>query len=735
MKQLSITFLVMLLLSVTGRIIAQNTGEKLADSILNDRGEVYLRFSVKDKEQIRELTRIISIDNVRESEVTAYANRREFARFLEQGIPYNILPAPGTLLTDRDLNMGNIQQDRNSRTIWNFYPTYQQYLDLMYGFASSHSSICRLDTIGTTTQGRLLLAVKISDSVNYDRGVPQFFYTSSIHGDELTGYVCMLHLIDSLLSGYNSNPRITSLVHNCQVFINPLANPDGTYHGGNSTVNGATRGNANSIDLNRNFPDPAEGPHPDGNSWQPETVAFMSFADSTHFSMSMNFHGGAEVYNYPWDNFIWLHPDDAWWQLTGREYADTNQAYGPNNYFDDLNDGITNGYAWYPVSGGRQDYTSWFRHGREVTCEISATKTPQANQLLNYWNYNRRSFLNYMEEVTYGINGTVSDSMTGQPVRAKVFINSHDADSTFVYSNLPSGWYFRPVYAGTYTIRFSAPGYLSRTISGVTVVNRAATRLNVKLKPGTDDPATFPFFEDFNASSVNLPSGWSQEVTGTGATNKWSVSTTTYAGGTGNEMKSTYQNVNPGTTRLKTFAFSTVGVTTLTLSFRYLLDDYNPGATLKVQSSADGISWTDEGWSLATSSNSNKGPFTQSVSITHNLNSPSTIIAFVITGNLYQYDYWYIDDVSIKAPGYWAGGTAGTPLDWNTASNWGDGLVPGVTTNVYIPSRNSLPVVNNDPSSPAQCNDLTIGQNASVTINPGKKLNVNGKMTIKSGMK
>ncbi|MCB9024243.1 MAG: T9SS type A sorting domain-containing protein [Lentimicrobiaceae bacterium] len=80
-----------------------------------------------------------------------------------------------------------------------------------------------------------------------------------------------------------------------------------------------------------------------------------------------------------------------------------------------------------------------------------------------------------------------------------------------------------------------------------------------------------------------------------------------------------------------------------------MLDDYGAGATLKVQSSSDGTNWTDEAWSLATSSNSNVGPYLVNTTIQNNLNSASTYIAFTIEGNLYQYDYWYIDNVSVSA--------------------------------------------------------------------------------------
>lgn len=59
----------------------------------------------------------------------------------------------------------------------------------------------------------------------------------------------------------------------------------------------------------------------------------------------------------------------------------------------DLDNGVTNGYAWYAVAGGRQDYMTYFMHGREVTIELCHTKLTTASQLPTYWNYNKASLL------------------------------------------------------------------------------------------------------------------------------------------------------------------------------------------------------------------------------------------------------------------------------------------------------------------------------------------------------
>jgi len=462
---------------------AQKNKQQILDGLFTNNGEIYFSFQIFDRDEIPVLTKIISIDNVKGNEVYAYANRKEFSRFLDLGYSYTILPHPGTLLRESELNMGGNQKKPYSGTVWNFYPTYDQYVAYMTGFASDHPAICRLDTLGTSVQGRLLLAVKLSDSVNTNRGKPEFLYTSTMHGNETTGYILMLHLIDSLLSGYGSVPRITNMLNNYQVYINPLANPDGTYAGGNNTVNGATRYNANGVDLNRNFPDPGAGPHPDGNSWQPETRAFMHYDTIHHFVMSANFHTGDEVVNYPWDTWPRLHADDTWFQFVSREYADTIHLHSPAGYFTDLNNGITNGYAWYQVQGGRQDYTTYFHYGREVTIELSFTFLPPANQLLGYWDYNKRSFLNYIEESSYGINGQVTDTVTGNPLNAKVMITVHDIDNSFQYSNASSGWYYRPIAQGNWALTFTCPGYFAETIHGINVTNRNTTRLNIRMVP------------------------------------------------------------------------------------------------------------------------------------------------------------------------------------------------------------------------------------------------------------
>lgn len=159
---------------------------------------------------------------------------------------------------------------------------------------------------------------------------------------------------------------------------------------------------------------------------------------------------------------------------------------------------------------------------------------------------------------------------------------------------------------------------------------------------------TLPVTENFTTSS--LPTNWTTQNTGTSITERWSASNTNKAGGSAYEMKCTYQNVNPGTTRLITPAINTVGVSQVTFSFRHMLDAYGTGATLRVQTSNDKTNWTNTSWSASTSS-TNINAAIVNVTVTTNLNSATTYFAIVIDGNLYQIDYWYIDNISITAGG------------------------------------------------------------------------------------
>jgi hypothetical protein len=439
--------------------------------------ETYFTFEITSRAELVTLTRVVSIDNVKGNTVYAYANDKELEALRDLGYSVTILPHPGSLITPR------MSSDPKDLQEWDTYPTYDAYWAMMHQFAADYPSLCAVDSVGYTVQGRAILFARISDNIAVEEDEPEVMYTSSMHGDETAGYILTLRLIDYLLTNYGTDTQVTSLVDSLEIWINPLANPDGTYRSGNYTVFGAYRYNANWVDINRNFADPDEGPHPDGNAWQPETIAMMDLADANSFVLSANFHGGAEVVNYPWDTWPRRHADDDWWQETSRDYADLAQANSPPGYMTDLNNGITNGWDWYTISGGRQDLMNYWHGCREVTIELSHTKLLPESSLNAWWDYNRDALLNYLEKALRGVRGIVTDAATGDPLAAFVHIPGHDVDidSSVARTDPDVGNYHRMLAPGTYDLEFIADGYVSQTITDVVVIADQFVRLDVAL--------------------------------------------------------------------------------------------------------------------------------------------------------------------------------------------------------------------------------------------------------------
>ncbi len=475
---------------ISNSLVAQKANKELANKYLDIKGEVIFSFAIKTKAELSIITKELSIvhyDNDKNT-VKVMANKSQFSSFLKKEIDFTITPEDniiGKRLMTSDLAIKATSYPLTA------YPTYADYVAMMNEFATNNPSMCKVENIGATTEGdKSILFVKLSDNVNLNEQEPRVMYTSSMHGDEIAGFPMMLNLIDYLLNTYKdtSHPKhaeIKDLLDHNEVWINPLANPDGTYRNSpnNTSVANATRGNANNVDLNRNYPDPDDGANPDGNVYQTETLAFMNFAASKHFVLSANFHGGIELINYPWDTYAGAHPDEDYFIHISEEYRDLCQANSPTGYFDGLNTGITNGYAWYEVQGGRQDYQIYNHKGREVTVELSDNKTPAASQLVNFWNYNRDALIAFLKQVNYGIHGVVTDAVTNQPIEAKVTVIGRENYESWVPTELPEGDYYRPIKAGTYDILYEAECYESVTLTDVTIADYDTVVKNVQLTP------------------------------------------------------------------------------------------------------------------------------------------------------------------------------------------------------------------------------------------------------------
>lgn len=325
---------------------------------------------------------------------------------------------------------------------WDRYPTYETYMQMMQQWTEKFPTLCHIDTIGTSVQGRLILSMYIQVQTFDEMYRPEFFYTSTMHGDEITGFVMMLRLIDTLLNGYGNNQQYTDLINRTRISINPLSNPDGTYRSGNNTVQGSVRYNANNVDLNRNFPDPF-GTAP-LNPQQVETAAMIEYAQNHNFRLSANLHGGSEVMNYPWDSYTSAeqpHPHRDWWIEVCKRFVDTSRNYSNSHFRDVSNSGYIAGGDWYVIPNGRQDYMNYYHNCLEMTMEVSTVKKLSSNLLPEYWRFLQHSLVNYIGEIHSLPNGTnaISDivkptlRVVPNPTRDRILIDSETSEPVLIF--------------------------------------------------------------------------------------------------------------------------------------------------------------------------------------------------------------------------------------------------------------------------------------------------------------
>ncbi|KAH8289572.1 hypothetical protein KR054_007280 [Drosophila jambulina] len=379
------------------------------------------------------------------------------------------------------------------------YVSQEQLEDLFAGLEKAYPDQARVHYLGRSLEGRNLLALQISRNTRQRNLLtPPVKYIANMHGDETVGRQLLVYLAQYLLGNYERVPELGRLVNSTDIYLMPTMNPDGyaLSQEGNceSLPNYVGRGNAAGIDLNRDFPDRLEQSHVHqlrAQSRQPETAALVNWIVSKPFVLSANFHGGAVVASYPYDNSIAhnecceesLTPDDRVFKQLAHTYSDNHPIMRKgNNCNDSFSGGITNGANWYELSGGMQDFNYAFSNCFELTIELSCCKFPAASTLPQEWARNKGSLLQLLRQAHIGIKGLVQDA-SGYPIAdANIYVAGLE-DKPIRTSK--RGEYWRLLTPGLYSVHAAAFGYQASAPQQVRVTNdnQEALRVDFKLRP------------------------------------------------------------------------------------------------------------------------------------------------------------------------------------------------------------------------------------------------------------
>ena len=293
----------------------------------------------------------------------------------------------GKFLKQNGAHFQNLENQ--SSFVRSTYPTPEEIEKTLKTINKNFPAITKLYSIGKSVKNRDLWVMKLSKNVNVDDARPEFKYIANMHGDEIVGRELMVRFIKELTENYGKDKRITELLDKTQIHILVSMNPDGAAAG--------TRYNTKGVDLNRDFPDFTTADNMDStNKRAPETQAVMNWQGQHKFKLSANFHGGAEVVNYPWDTTPQKFDQDELVKDISLEYAHNAPYIAASTQFEN---GITNGFAWYEVDGGMQDWSIHYRKDLQVTVELSDTKWPDYSTIDYYYEQNRAALIGFIERI------------------------------------------------------------------------------------------------------------------------------------------------------------------------------------------------------------------------------------------------------------------------------------------------------------------------------------------------
>mgnify|MGYP000852735290 FL=1 len=411
----------------------------------------------------------LTIDNRVDRKVTFYVNEEELEQLKKLSYPLHLLETI---------------PDGSSAEKASGYTSYDQIGPLFSSYANQYPNIVQTGTLGQTPQYREIWAIKITLTPEQEADKPVVKYIAAIHGDEIVGVEMCLYFIQDLLENFGKNPFISDLIRKTVIWVVPIMNPDG-----HAAVSRYSAGK----DLNRNFP--AYGQHysttlfdgePLGDEKVPvENGCIMRWHVRYPANLCANFHGGALLANYPYDNTPGISsgspaisPDDDVFRYLALEYSRNNPPMYQSPIFPQ---GIINGSAWYSITGGMMDWHYRFLGCPELTLEISADKRPPASQLPRFWDENRDAMYAYLSAVHMGIRGLVKDRTTKLPLWAKVM--THDRAQP-VFTSRAVGNYHRLLLPGTYNLTYQAPGYITYHADAIAVESSGTTRKDIFLSDG-----------------------------------------------------------------------------------------------------------------------------------------------------------------------------------------------------------------------------------------------------------
>ncbi len=368
-----------------------------------------VKIYVNDKSDYNELQSAgLDIDHAfwgKDNSLTVYLSDEQFSKLQLTNFRYDVLIDDWFEFYSKQPALSEleksslIQQSKNNfgvegfgfGSMGGFYTLAEVYARLDSMFALYPNIITQKFSIGNSLEGRPIYVVKISDNPNVNESEPQVYYNSLIHAREPQGMMTVMYYMYYLLENYGTDPEVTYLVNNREIYFQPVINPDGYEYNRTTNPNGGGQWRKNrknngdgsyGVDLNRNFGyqwgynNTGSSPTPSSDTYrgsapfsEPETQAVRNFVNTKNFKTALNYHTYSNLLLYPWGYVSTPTVDNSIFD----EYSTDMVAYN----------GYENGQApivLYDVNGSTDDWM----YGEQTTKPKILSMTPEVGST-GFW--------------------------------------------------------------------------------------------------------------------------------------------------------------------------------------------------------------------------------------------------------------------------------------------------------------------------------------------------------------
>ena len=394
--------------------------------------------------------------------------------------------------------------DFSAINITNGYHNESAVAALLTQFETNFPALAKKIQIGTTTWGRPIWALKISDNVATEEPEPRVVIDANVHAREYAPPEVALDIIWQLLYGYTTNATFASWVDGMEIYVIPCLNPDGRYfcdnvdtdwrkNGRDNNRNGTMTYPTDGVDLNRNsshyWGSDNEGSSPDFSddtyrgpspASEPEIQAYDALLQRVRPAFTLSLHSYEGSFYGPFGDYNISNPKPDPFKTLGTNIARVCTNENGTAYFF-----LSGPEFSYTVNGDRADSNYGLYGIQAYGAEIGTTGFQPAyattrDHLVPGLRLGWQQFLAAAHTNWPKVRGWSLDAATGQPAPIRIHsLNLTNRPNDEHWTSRADGFFECPLpTAGTYRLVFSPLGQSSLVTTQTLVIAASVKETN-----------------------------------------------------------------------------------------------------------------------------------------------------------------------------------------------------------------------------------------------------------------